>query len=1024
MRRCLPLLALTALLSTASVAGAFTLGLDARHGQPNDDTADPTGGFLANGSDYEQLRAQLVGEGYTLVPVTDFSLSNLASLGIDSLWLSHPFFQNYSDGVTGDPATFGYSAAEISGIAQFVSLGGGLLLLGEGGFGSEPDPGALPGSPGTFDGTANFDQIASIFGVSFASAATEPGGHTILELDDAHPVTNGLSLTAGGSGVCVDFQRQLAIGAPAQDLTPLGAPVNADDAIAAVTGSGGAGNVVVLSDSTLFKDVGAFNCDLGDASNAQLLSQIAAYTMGVPVPEPGSAALLGLGLLGLGLRRRRGAAALAAGLALGVGVAPNAAHAICTGTPSQCLAGEFGAPFADPLLLGWPTASKCVTDSEGELACKPAAGTLVLLDDDRFLYWNALEGTENVELGIAAEFGNVSANDQSRVLTLGPGDAPSWIRPEPNNDGGAPEDNPGGIGPADGGPNNGADGALFCSDQVILHDGRVLAAGGTDYYDEAGSETVSDGTVVPVVFPAGSVELEGLKDARIFDPSTNGWSVTGSMAFGRWYPTLVTLADGDVFVASGVTKLIKPVYPEAPFNSGRNVVQTETYDTACGSWSNNGTLAEKSLPLFPRLHLLPNGHVYFNAAGQAFNPFGQGYDQTLWNLVSAYDPAAKTWTDVAVAGFPLQLSSAGLQGLATQLNPTNPAFPGGLLTGLADEVLEDPEALAEVLGDEILTILGDFLGQDLTDPVVVQSLLGAGFRGSTFSVMLPLVPDAGGNYPVAEFLTAGGVESSIVNPSPGNYTATTSSRIDGVDVSGAQISYASRLTGPLAQPRWYGSGVLLPNGQVLAVSGADRDEVQTPGAGISVTTTELFDPTTETWALAANQGNERTYHNTAVLMRDGRVLVGGHAPITTAYGAHTQLPGFSPQDGRDPSFQIYRPPYVFRNDRPTITSVGDTSLANGQNVDVTVSSATGVKNVVLMRRTATTHLVDGDQRTVVLPLVSSNPITGARTYAVPAPSVLPPGKYLLFANTTALDGKVVPSKGVAVSVEGDVGSCP
>ena len=69
----------------------------------------------------------------------------------------------------------------------------------------------------------------------------------------------------------------------------------------------------------------------------------------------------------------------------------------------------------------------------------------------------------------------------------------------------------------------------------------------------------------------------------------------------------------------------------------------------------------------------------------------------------------------------------------------------------------------------------------------------------------------------------------------------------------------------------------------MSFSGSDRDEVLLPGTGEPVTTPELFDPVTETWRPLAPQNRPRTYHNTAMLLPDGRVLVGGHAPISTAY---------------------------------------------------------------------------------------------------------------------------------------------
>lgn len=708
-----------------------------------------------------------------------------------------------------------------------------------------------------------------------------------------------------------------------------------------------------------------------------------------------------------------------------VSAASAPALAQCTGTASQCAVGQFGAPFEEPTLMGITTPERCLVDSEGHTRCKVTAGTLVALADDRFLYWNALEGTEDVEVTLIAEFGYVSANDQSRLLTLGPGDVPSWKKLPYPVDGGAVE-NPDGIGPCQGTTDGGADAALFCSDQVILHDGRVLAAGGTNYYNDSciDFEAIDDGTVFP--FTPGGTELEGIKNARIFDPKTNKWTQTDSMEFGRWYPATVTLPDGDVFIASGVTRLVKPVYPDAPTFSGRNVFQTETYDTPCGTWSNNGSLAERSLPLFPRMHLLPNGRAYFNAGGQAFNPFGQAYDQLLWNIVASYDPTSRTWTDHAIAGFPLQLTPLGLSSIATDLNPTNPNAVIPLLSGLVGQVIGDPQAFIAALGGEGAALLSSLTGMDFTDPNVVMAVIGGGFRGTTFSVMLPLSPDASGNYTQASFLTAGGIMSTIANPSPGNYVATALSRIDTMDLSGPTPKYSSQVTGSLSAPRWYGSGTLLPNGQVLATSGADRDEVMTPGFEIPVEIAELFDPATNTWTQVDAQNRDRTYHNTASLMRDGRVLVGGHAPITTAYLSHMALPEpFTQGKGRDPSFEIYSPWYVFRSDRPSITGVGTKNLLNGGTFTATVPGVTtNLDSMVLMRRTAHTHLVDGDQHAVVLPVLSVNPLTSSIKLAVPNTSVLPPGQYVLFANARALDGKVVPSKGIAVTVgSGVVGAC-
>lgn len=704
--------------------------------------------------------------------------------------------------------------------------------------------------------------------------------------------------------------------------------------------------------------------------------------------------------------------------------------------------GIFTDPFEEPLVTGefpdqdntnitnplnnYPDNGKCEENEDGVLKCKPAAGSLALLNDGRILYFNALEGTENVEYNALLEIGSAIINDQTRVLTM-KNESASWIAPSPVDAGANPDGNDsetiiGDIGRLIGTPlpldpntdssrtNN--DGALFCADLVGLPNGELMAVGGTDYYHEPGVSTSLLGQ--PINF--GLSELEGLKNSRIFNPEDNSWRKTGDMNFGRWYPSALSLTNGNVLVASGVTKLVKPVYLTRPETSGRNVTVTETYDTSCGEWTDNGPLAERSLPLYPRLHLLPNGHVFYNGGGQAFNPFGQSYDQALWNIVAAYDPQSKTWADLGFAGLPLHLSEAGISDLASFLNVTNTQADeslSGLLTGLTEEFIANPfDALAPIIDDPYR----------LAD---VQALLGAGFRGSTFSMMMPLTPDENGTYNKAEFLTAGGVLTGVAATSPGLYVGTNLARIDSVTIDGEKMLYDSRSTGGLQQGRWYGTGVLLPTGEVLVVSGADRDEVVLPGAGKPILKAEIFDPETETFRQVAEQNRPRTYHNSAALLPDGSVLIGGHAPINTAYAYSVTLPGFSPNDGRDPSFEIYKPAYMF-GDRPSIgtrsktVAVGERFRIGLKNTDAaTAKMNANIESVVLIRRTNITHLIDGDQRSVVLPIVRYN----SDRIVVQMPSqqaVVPPGDYMLFVNARDENGELVPSASKTITVTGQL----
>ncbi len=598
-----------------------------------------------------------------------------------------------------------------------------------------------------------------------------------------------------------------------------------------------------------------------------------------------------------------------------------------SGGPAQL--GAFDAPIVEPEIEGIPTAAKCLADQDGFKHCKPAAGTMNVLPDGRILYWDALEGTENNRFSIVAEGGTTFTNDQTRVLDLA---THSWTRPNPltagaNADGADPKQSDPLI-PGLQSKEKYNDGALFGSHQTYLGDGRILVQGGTDYSADPGIPGTRFGVV----------ELGGLKATRIFDPKTNHFTQAENTHNGRWYPTLVPLADGKVLEVGGVRKLIKPVYLDKPQDSLRNVLQSETFDPRSGHWSSNGKGAERSLPLYPRLHLLPDGKVFYNAAGQSFNPVGQAYDQPTWNATAVYDPQTKRWS----------------------------------------------------------TARGGTLVSKLTE-----------FRGSTYSTMLMLKPDGDGRYAKARLLTGGGVLGLAAATSPGSYLPTRASKITTVDTSGGEDRVSIRRTGPLGQPRWFGSGTLLPDGEVLVTSGGDKDEVVGPGTERGVTQPELFDPQTNRYRPVASQQAPRTYHNTAALLPSGEVLVGGHAPISTLYLNNTTIPGgFAPHDGRDPSFEIYKPPYLFRGTQPKIRKVRSKwgyDKTYGVRTDI---PSQDIDSVVLIRFASVTHLVDGGQRGIELPVKARRGRKLLLVDAPPSGAVAPPGPYMLFVNRKTDHGPV------------------
>jgi len=134
---------------------------------------------------------------------------------------------------------------------------------------------------------------------------------------------------------------------------------------------------------------------------------------------------------------------------------------------------------------------------------------------------------------------------------------------------------------------------LFCNAMSQLPDGRVLITGGNLQYNP----------------------FRGIKTTTMFDPAVERFIQVQDMARGRWYPSNAPLADGRTMVFGGWLD-----------TAGTNNA-VEIYDVPTG-WSPEFP-APFVPPLYPWLHLLPNGRVFFSGSSPTSRFF---------------DPATRTWT--------------------------------------------------------------------------------------------------------------------------------------------------------------------------------------------------------------------------------------------------------------------------------------------------------------------------------------------------------------------------------------------
>jgi hypothetical protein len=198
--------------------------------------------------------------------------------------------------------------------------------------------------------------------------------------------------------------------------------------------------------------------------------------------------------------------------------------------------------------------------------------------------------------------------------------------------------------------------------------------------------------------------------------------------------------------------------------------------------------------------------------------------------------------------------------------------------------------------------------------------------------------------------------------------------------------------------RLHPSTITLPDGRILILNGHNMD------GDNGVLRAQYIDPAT---GFSVTNGTSamtdiRGYHSIALLLPDGRVLVGGGRDADT----DTSL--------EKPTIQYYSPDYMTKP-RPSIASA-PTQIGYKQTFPIITSPGVTPKDAVLVGLGSMTHSFDSNQRVVQLPVPVVLPgANGTNVMIAGGPSdawAAPPGYYMLFV----LDQNRVPSVAKIVHV--------
>ncbi|KAJ1271735.1 hypothetical protein BS78_06G148900 [Paspalum vaginatum] len=298
------------------------------------------------------------------------------------------------------------------------------------------------------------------------------------------------------------------------------------------------------------------------------------------------------------------------------------------------------------------------------------------------------------------------------------------------------------------------------------------------------------------------------------------------------------------------------------------------------------------------------------------------------------------------------------------------------------------------------------------------------------SVLLPLKP----NPTEAEVLICGGTPASSNSAVARGVFPPALSTCGRLRITDANPSWVVE---EMPSPRVMGDMITLPNGEVAIINGATDGTAGWESANTASLAPVVYRADRPLGSRFEEQRpagtpRPRMYHASALLLRDGRVLVGGSNPhhfynfTNVKFPTELSLEAFSP-DYLDSSNANLRPNIVDpspRNGPVDVKYGGQLQLLFSVPAGLPVVDGVPVASVAMVAPSFTTHSFAQNQRHMFLQVVVGKadlrPIGGAQvpnnvyvaTVTMPATSVLaPPGYYMMFVN----NGRI-PSGGIWIRI--------